>query len=155
LTFTVWKSKGSNNVSTSLEEFRRSDWHQQLGRKMCAAYIAQEQGIAVGAALKNVSAGPIGDLWLQVSEFARLLSIRLDQVNWRARQITLQHGTTKNGEGRVLPIYGERRSQAELPVLSVVVSSERTSHQGSAKPGKTRAVMQNLMRACSMTFGGA
>jgi hypothetical protein len=58
-------------VTTSLEELRRSDWHQELGRKMCAAYISQQQGIAVGTALKNVSTGPIGDLWLQIAEFAR------------------------------------------------------------------------------------
>ena len=58
-------------MTTSLEELRRSDWHQELGRKMCAAYISQQQGVTVGTALKNVS-GPIGDLWLQIAEFARL-----------------------------------------------------------------------------------
>ena len=43
-----------------------------------------------------------------------LLSIRLDQVNWQAKQITLSHGTTKNGEGRVLPIYGEMLPWTEM-----------------------------------------
>ncbi len=43
-----------------------------------------------------------------------LLSIRLDQVNWRAKQITLYHGTTKSNEGRVLPIYGEMIPWTEM-----------------------------------------
>jgi hypothetical protein len=54
----------------SLEELRRSPFHQELGRKMCAAYIAQQQGIALETALRKVS-DPIGDLWFLVAEFAR------------------------------------------------------------------------------------
>jgi hypothetical protein len=37
---------------------------------MCAAYIAQQQGIALDTAIKKVS-DPIGDLWFLVAEFAR------------------------------------------------------------------------------------
>jgi hypothetical protein len=36
-------------MSRSLEELRQSPFHQELGRKMCAAYIAQQQGIALEA----------------------------------------------------------------------------------------------------------
>jgi hypothetical protein len=54
----------------SLAELRISVYHQQLGRKMCAAYIAQQQGISLGTAMKKV-AEPVGDLWLAVAEFAR------------------------------------------------------------------------------------
>jgi len=43
-----------------------------------------------------------------------LLPIRLDQVNWRAKQITLYHGTTKSNEGRVLPICGDMIPWTEL-----------------------------------------
>lgn len=36
-----------------------------------------------------------------------LLPLRLDQIDMEAKQIRLHVGTTKNDEGRVLPIYGE------------------------------------------------
>ena len=57
-------------MTMSLVELRRSPFHQELARKMCAAYIAQQQGIALNTAMKKVS-GPIGDLWSLVAEFAR------------------------------------------------------------------------------------
>ena len=57
-------------MSRSLEELRQSPFHQELGRKMCAAYIAQQQGTALETALRKVS-DPIGDLWFLVAEFAR------------------------------------------------------------------------------------
>jgi hypothetical protein len=62
--------KGSEFMSRSLEEMRQSPFHQELGRKMFAAYIAQQQGIALDTAIKKVS-DPIGDLWFLVAEFAR------------------------------------------------------------------------------------
>jgi hypothetical protein len=37
---------------------------------MCAAFIAQQQGIALNTAFKKTSQ-PVGDLWLLVAEFAR------------------------------------------------------------------------------------
>ena len=57
-------------MSRSLEELRHSPFHQELARKMCAAYIAQQQGIALETALRKVS-NSIGDLWFLVAEFAR------------------------------------------------------------------------------------
>lgn len=57
-------------MSRSLEELRQSPFHQELGRKMCAAYIAQQQGIAFETALRKI-ADPIGDLWFLVAEFTR------------------------------------------------------------------------------------
>jgi integrase len=42
-----------------------------------------------------------------------LLPMRKEQVDLQAKQITLYPGTTKNSEGRTLPIYGEM-----LPVLT-------------------------------------
>jgi hypothetical protein len=57
-------------MKRSLEELRQSPYHQELGRKMCAAYIAQQQGITLDTAIKKVS-DPIGDLWFLVAEFAR------------------------------------------------------------------------------------
>jgi len=53
----------------TLEELRASDYHQQLGQKMCAAFVAQQQGISVSSALKKVEL-PVGDLWLMVAEYA-------------------------------------------------------------------------------------
>ena len=54
----------------TLEELRTSQFHHQLGQKMCAAYIAQQQGITLNTALKKAEE-PIGDLWLLLAEFAR------------------------------------------------------------------------------------
>jgi hypothetical protein len=53
-----------------LEELRRSHFHEQLGQKLCAAYIAQQQGIALDTALKKVAV-PVGDFWLVMAELAR------------------------------------------------------------------------------------
>jgi hypothetical protein len=60
----------AKNMSKSLEELRWSHFHEQLGQKLCAAYIAQQQGIALDSALKKVAV-PVGDLWLVMAEFAR------------------------------------------------------------------------------------
>lgn len=53
-----------------IEELRSSAFHVQLGRGLCAALIAQQQGIALSTALKKIEE-PIGDFWLVLSEFAR------------------------------------------------------------------------------------
>ena len=47
----------------SLSEFRASPYHQQLGRKLCAAFIAQQQGTRLDMAHNKVEE-PVGDLWL-------------------------------------------------------------------------------------------
>ena len=52
-----------------IEELRESEFHQELGQKMCAAFIAQQQGIALNTAFKKTSP-PVGDLWLRIAEFA-------------------------------------------------------------------------------------
>jgi len=57
-------------MKRSLEELRHSPFHQELARKMCAAYIAQQQGTTLDTAIKKVT-DPIGDLWFLVAEFAR------------------------------------------------------------------------------------
>jgi hypothetical protein len=57
-------------TTKGIEELRPSAFHVQLGRGLCAAFIAQQQGISLSTALKKVEE-PIGDLWLVLSEFAR------------------------------------------------------------------------------------
>jgi hypothetical protein len=57
-------------MTKSIAELRQSSYHQQFGRKICAAFIAQQQGIALQTAFKKVP-DPIGDCWLAVAEFAR------------------------------------------------------------------------------------
>ncbi len=57
-------------TTKSIENLRSSDYHRQLGRKLCAAFIAQQQGISLSTAFKKVE-DPIGDLWLVLAEFAR------------------------------------------------------------------------------------
>jgi hypothetical protein len=54
----------------TIEELRRSPYHQQLGRNVCAAFIAQQQGIKMDTASKKVEE-PVGDLWLLVAEIIR------------------------------------------------------------------------------------
>jgi len=53
-----------------IEQLRSSAYHLQLGQKLCAAFIAQQQGIGLSTAVKKVEE-PIGDFWLVLSEFAR------------------------------------------------------------------------------------
>ena len=57
-------------MKKSMEELRQSPYHQELARKMCAAYIAQQQGVTLDRAIKKVP-DAIGDLWFLVAEFAR------------------------------------------------------------------------------------
>ena len=57
-------------MTKTLEELRQSLYHQQLGQMMCAAFVAQQQGISLNTALRKVSL-PVGDLWLMVAEYAR------------------------------------------------------------------------------------
>lgn len=57
-------------MTQKLDELRNSEFHQELGQKFCAAFIAQQQGIALSTALKKTSP-PIGDLWLMLAEIAR------------------------------------------------------------------------------------
>jgi hypothetical protein len=69
-----------------LEELRRLEWHQELGRKFCAAYIAQQQGITVATAMGAVAL-PVGELWLQLAEIARTGSLDLtDDAEKQLRQ---------------------------------------------------------------------
>jgi hypothetical protein len=56
-------------MAKTLEELRNSSYHQELGRKMYAAFVAQQQGIALSTAFKNTPE-PVGDLWLMIAEFA-------------------------------------------------------------------------------------
>ena len=53
----------------TIAELRQSGYHQELGRKMCAAFIAQQQGVALRTAFRKVP-DPILDMWLLVADFA-------------------------------------------------------------------------------------
>jgi len=57
-------------ISKSIEDLKKSPYHQQLGRKVCAAFIAQQQGIKLDTARKKIEE-PIGDLWLLMAEVIR------------------------------------------------------------------------------------
>ena len=63
-------SRIEEKMMKTLEELRRSDFHIALGQKMCAAFVAQQQGISLHTASKKVSE-PVGDLWLFLAELAR------------------------------------------------------------------------------------
>ena len=58
------------HTKKTTEELRRSPYHQQLGRNVCAAFVAQQQGIKLDTAYKKVEE-PIGDLWLLLAEIIR------------------------------------------------------------------------------------
>jgi hypothetical protein len=61
-------------MEKTVEELRKSEYHQQFARKLCAAFIAQQQGIRLDTAFKKVP-DPIGDTWLIVAEFARAAAL--------------------------------------------------------------------------------
>ena len=61
---------GEGNVKKTMDELRNSPYHQQFARKLCAAFIAQQQGTSLGTAFKKVPE-PLSDTWLIVAEFAR------------------------------------------------------------------------------------
>lgn len=55
----------------TLDELRNSSYHQELGQKLLAAYLAQQQGISATSALK-LAEGRVSDAWLMVAELALL-----------------------------------------------------------------------------------
>lgn len=55
----------------TLDELRNSSYHQELGQKLWAAYLAQQQGISMTSALK-LAEGRVSDAWLMVAELALL-----------------------------------------------------------------------------------
>jgi hypothetical protein len=61
-----------------VKKLRGSQYHQELGRKMCAAFVAQQQGVTLNTAYKRVP-DQVGDLWLMMADFAvRMTSESLD-----------------------------------------------------------------------------
>ena len=54
----------------TIDKLRSSAYHEQLGQKLYAAFLAQKQGISLNTALKKVR-DPVSDAWLIVAEFAR------------------------------------------------------------------------------------
>ncbi|HZU27895.1 MAG TPA: hypothetical protein VFA04_20355 [Bryobacteraceae bacterium] len=58
-------------LNKSLSELRASPYHQQLGRKFCAAFIAQQHGTRLDTAHNKIEE-PVGDLWLIMAEIARV-----------------------------------------------------------------------------------
>jgi hypothetical protein len=71
-------------MAKTLTELRQSTFHQQLGQKMCAAFIAQQQGITLSTAANKVTES-VGDRWLIVAEFARLQCTEANDTNEFAR----------------------------------------------------------------------
>ena len=67
-------------LSKSIEELKKSPYHQQLGRKVCAAFIAQQQGIRLETAWKKID-DPIGDLWLLMAEVIRQQCFKATDVH--------------------------------------------------------------------------
>ena len=57
-------------MKKTVDKLRNSPYHQQFARKLCAAFIAQQQGTSLGTAFKKVPE-PLSDTWLIVAEFAR------------------------------------------------------------------------------------
>ena len=58
-------------LKKSLSELRASQYHQQVGRKLFAAFIAQQQGSRLDTAHNKIEE-PVRDLWLMMAEIARL-----------------------------------------------------------------------------------
>jgi hypothetical protein len=64
------KKNGEISMAKTIDELRRSIYHQQLGRKIYAAFVAQQQGISLNTAFNKVP-DSVSDSWLIVAEFAR------------------------------------------------------------------------------------
>lgn len=71
-------------MAKTIEELRQSPYHQQSGQKMCAAFVAQQQGISLNTAVKKVSE-PVGDLWLVVAEFAKQACTETHGANYASK----------------------------------------------------------------------
>jgi hypothetical protein len=80
-------------IQKSIEELRLSRYHQQLGRKVCSAFIAQQQGIKMETAFKKVEE-PMGDLWLLMAEIVRQQCLN-DQFGLEPQ--SQSHTTTESG----------------------------------------------------------
>src|SRR5215472_9346541 len=63
------------HVKKTMDQLRDSPYHQQFARKLCAAFIAQQQGTSLGTAFKKVPE-PLSDTWLIVAEFARQAAMK-------------------------------------------------------------------------------
>ena len=81
-------------MTKTLKELRNSSYHQQLGRKMCAAFVAQQQGINLGTAFKKIEE-PVGDLWLMIAQFA-------EQAVGNAVDATFPSGTNQRCSGPIM-----------------------------------------------------
>ena len=81
-------------MTKTLEELRNSSYHQQLGRKMCAAFVAQQQGIALSTAFKKTEE-PIGDLSLMLAEFAV-------QAVGKAMDVAFRSDTNQRSSGPIM-----------------------------------------------------
>jgi hypothetical protein len=57
-------------INKTVDQMRQSLYHQQLGRNVCAAFIAQQQGTKLDTAYRKIE-DPIGDLWLVMAEIIR------------------------------------------------------------------------------------
>jgi len=67
------------DISKSIDELKKSPYHQQLGRNVCAAFIAQQQGTKLDTAWKKIEE-PIGDLWLLMAELIREQCFKATEV---------------------------------------------------------------------------
>ncbi len=62
-------------MKKTMDELRNSPYHQQFARKLCAAFIAQQQGTSLGTAFKKVPK-PLSDTWLILAEFPRQAAMK-------------------------------------------------------------------------------
>ena len=72
-------------TNKTIEELRKSSYHKQLGRNVCAAFIAQQQGIRLDTAHKKIEE-PIGDLWLLMAEIIRQQCFERTGYRWGLRR---------------------------------------------------------------------
>ncbi len=87
-------------MTKNIDELCNSGYHQQLGQKMCAAFIAQQQGISLNTALGKVPE-PIGDVWLIVAEFARRSVMETIDVDCLSKSFGNLPGRSCNREFRL------------------------------------------------------
>ena len=63
-------------MANTLNELKQSPFHQQLGEKLCVAFLSQQLGVSFATAERKVRTGnsELGDMWYVLAEIARRLS---------------------------------------------------------------------------------
>ena len=92
------------DLRKSIDELKKSAY-RHFGRKVCAAFIAQQQGIKLDTAWKNFEE-PIGDLWLMMAEVIHEQCFKVTDVHPSVRESWIRDHTIALSRKRFRRISG-------------------------------------------------